>query len=184
MAQEARARSGPIEPGNIDLKNRKVLNNSDGTYSTESSITISDRGPDGSTVAVNIPTVVDGKRLSERDAEAYYRRTGQHLGKFRSIDEAVAAAKGTHLEQEKRYEGGRGLEIPPKPTGGKGFTTKKSGDMEIYRFADGEVGFFEKNPDGSGMMFRRVDGRGQPKGTPIMVKDRETFIRIHSKGPR
>ena len=99
----------PIEPGNIDLKNRKVLNNGDGTYSTESSITITDRGPNGSSVAVNIPTVVNGKRLSEQDAEAYYRRTGQHLGKFRSIDEAVSAAKNTHLEQEKRYEGNRGI---------------------------------------------------------------------------
>lgn len=106
-----------------------------------------------------------------------------------ALSRGVAAPGGApgamgRMAQEARSRAETPVEIPPKPTGGKGFTTKKSGDMEIYRFADGEVGFFEKNPDGSGMMFRRVDGRGQPKGTPIMVKDRETFIRIHSKGPR
>lgn len=176
--------NGMVEPGNIDLKNRKVLNNADGTYSTESSITITEKGRDGREVAVNLPTVIDGKRYGDKEAVAYYKRTGEHLGKFASIQAAEAAAQGTHLDQEKRYEGGRGLEIPPKPSGGKGFTSKKSGDMEVYRFADGEVGFFEKDPESAGMLFRRVDGRGQPKGTPIMVKDRETFIRIHSKGTR
>lgn len=94
---------GMVEKGNIDLTQRKVLQNSDGTVSTESSITITEQGRDGKEIAVNIPTVIDGKRYSDKDAIAYYKRNGQHLGKFSSIAEAEAAANDTHLEQEQRY---------------------------------------------------------------------------------
>lgn len=101
-----------------------------------------------------------------------------------ALDAAAPVAEPSVAPASAPSNASNGLEIPAKPSGGKGFTSKKSGDMEVYRFADGEVGFFEKDPESAGMLFRRVDGRGQPKGTPIMVKDRETFIRIHSKGTR
>lgn len=94
---------GMIEAGNIDLTKRKVLNNPDGSISTESSITITEKGEDGKEIAVNLPTVIDGKRMSDKDAVAYYKRTGEHLGKFASIKEAESAAQNTHLDQEKRY---------------------------------------------------------------------------------
>ena len=96
---------GMVEKGNIDLTKRKVLNNPDGSISTESSITITEKGKDGKEMAVNIPTVIDGKRYSDKDAVAYYRKNGEHLGKFSSIADAEAAAQNTHLDQEKRYVG-------------------------------------------------------------------------------
>lgn len=97
------AAPGMVEAGNIDLTKRKVLNNPDGSISTESSITITEKGKDGKEIAVNLPTVIDGKRMSDKDAVAYYKRTGEHLGKFASIKEAESAAQNTHLDQEKRY---------------------------------------------------------------------------------
>lgn len=100
---------GLVEPGNIDLTKRKVLDNGDGTISTESSITITETGKDGKDIAVNIPTVIDGKRYSEKEAIDYYLRTGQHLGKFASIPEAEAAAQATHEEQGRRYGAAGGI---------------------------------------------------------------------------
>ena len=91
--------TGLVEPGNIDLTKRKVLNNEDGSISTESSITVTDdKG-----IAINIPTVIDGKRYSDREAWDYYVKTGQHLGKYKTVEEAVKAANSVHLQQEKRY---------------------------------------------------------------------------------
>ena len=89
---------GLLEQGNIDLDKRKVLKNDDGSISTESSIT---EIVDGE--IVNMPTVIGGKRYEPKEAIKIYRETGRHLGKFDSIDNAVAAAQGTHLRQEKKY---------------------------------------------------------------------------------
>lgn len=97
----------PLEPGNIDLTNRPKVKNADGSVSTVSSIGIEDNG-----VFVNIPTISpDGTRLSEDDAVQLYRRTGQHLGKYQSQDEADKAAKqlsdqlGRELQSESNLRG-------------------------------------------------------------------------------
>ena len=62
--------------GNIDLDKRKVLLNPDGSVSTESSIGVSD----GNGTEYLIPTIIDGKRVSEDQARGYFEQTGQHLG--------------------------------------------------------------------------------------------------------
>ena len=106
------ATSGKNEPGNIDLKNRPVVKNDDGTSSTEYSTSFQDE--DGREVLV--PTVVDGKFLTPdgkkppegseeekhmfRRARAHYRVTGEHLGKFRSVEEANAYAEALHKSRE------------------------------------------------------------------------------------
>lgn len=94
--------SGLLAKGNIDLTKRKVLNNQDETISTESSITIynNDETRD---FAVNIPTIINGKRYSEKEAIDYYRRNGEHLGKYDTIENAVSAAQNVHLIQQERY---------------------------------------------------------------------------------
>lgn len=84
--------------GNIDINNRRTIENPDGSVSTERSITIEEDGD-----FVNIPTIVDGVETSEEDAINAYHRTGQHLGKFKSRDEAVSNAVKLHQRQEKHY---------------------------------------------------------------------------------
>ncbi len=85
---------GQKELGNLDPFNRPTLKNPDGTTSTTSSISIgTDKGE------VLIPTVVDGKRLSNAEAIEHYKKTGQHFGIFATPDDADAFAVNLHNMQ-------------------------------------------------------------------------------------
>lgn len=85
--------------GNIDLFNRPVARNKDGSISTVRSISIgTDQGE------VLIPTVSpDGRVLSDDDAIAMYEKTGRHLGIFGTPQEATAYANELHKQQENLY---------------------------------------------------------------------------------
>jgi hypothetical protein len=99
---------GLIEAGNLDIRNRPIVENADGTHSSEYSISIGDdKGRE-----VLIPTVVNGKFLTPngkkppegsaaekqmfRRAEDHYHETGEHLGIFDSPDDADAYAQILH----------------------------------------------------------------------------------------
>jgi hypothetical protein len=82
---------GILERGNINLENRPIVRNPDGSISTERSISINDRGQE-----VLIPTVVDGKVVSPEEAVNYYRATGEHLGKFKDVPSADRVAEWIH----------------------------------------------------------------------------------------
>lgn len=83
--------------GNLDPYDRKALENPDGSVSTASTISIgTDEGE------VLIPTVVDGKRLTAKQAIEHYRKTGMHFGVFDTPQHANAYAESLHNEQARR----------------------------------------------------------------------------------
>lgn len=90
---------GVLEQGNIDLHNRPKVSNPDGTYSTVRSITVDEDGK-----SVLIPTVVGDKVVSDDEAIANYKKTGQHLGKFRDRATADTYAQKLHEDQQKEYD--------------------------------------------------------------------------------
>lgn len=93
------AAEGMVEPGNIDLDNRPVLNNGPRSISTIQSITITIDGGRG----VLIPTIVNGRRVSEEEAIQHFERTGEHLGIFRSEEEASAYGKALSAQMGKKH---------------------------------------------------------------------------------
>lgn len=89
---------GLVKRGNIDLQNRPVVKNKDGSISTVRSVSFGIGRRE-----VLVPTVVDGKIVSARQALAEYRRTGRHLGTFDSPASANRYAEKLHEQQARVY---------------------------------------------------------------------------------
>ena len=91
---------GMVTPGNIDLTDRPVVQNADGTISTVKTIGVNFGGQE--TV---IPTVSDdGRILSNAEAIAQFRKTGKHFGQFDSVAAANAYGQALHVAQQKMYD--------------------------------------------------------------------------------
>ncbi len=102
--------TGLLADGNIDLNSRKILKNPDGSISTESSIGIEVDGK-----YYLIPTVIAGQRVSDDDAVAYFKKTGEHLGVFDSQETADQYAKQLHERQQAFYTLEDNAEKPVEP---------------------------------------------------------------------
>ena len=87
-----------VVPGNIDLDNRQVVVNTDGSVSTELSFSCEIDG-----LEVLLPTVVNGEIVSEEEAIEHFLSSGEHLGMFRTPEDAEVYAYLLHLRQEERY---------------------------------------------------------------------------------
>lgn len=84
---------GTIAEDELKVRARNPVKNDDGTYSTIRSITINEDGKE-----VLIPTVHNGKILSNEEAIKVYQQTGKHLGKFRTSEDAHQF--GLHISNE------------------------------------------------------------------------------------
>ena len=85
--------------GNIDLNNRPIVKNEDGSISTVRSMSFNEDGKE-----ILIPTISDdGRVMSDNEAIQVYRQTNRYLGKFDSIEEANKYAENLHNSQEKLY---------------------------------------------------------------------------------
>lgn len=91
---------GRYGEGNIDLNNRIVVHNADGSISTERSFStnIDD-------VEVLLPTIVNGNILSEEAAISHYMTSGEYLGKFSTVEAAEDYALRLHERQDWYYNG-------------------------------------------------------------------------------
>lgn len=92
---------GLVETGTIDISARPQVQNPDGSVSTVRSITIEDEKGH-----IVLPTVAaDGSRImSNAEAVAEYRKTGQHLGIFKDAASAEAYARALHEDQALALE--------------------------------------------------------------------------------
>lgn len=89
---------GRYGKGNIDLNNRKVVQNEDGSISTEESITVTIDGR-----YWVIPTIIDGKRVSDQEAIDYAIKNKKFLGKFDKLKDAEKYAEEVHKRQDWYY---------------------------------------------------------------------------------
>jgi hypothetical protein len=90
---------GMIQPGNIDVYQRPIINNPDGTISTVNSMSFG-MGPGRE---VLIPGVSSTSLLSPEQAWRQYLQTKQHLGIFSTPAAADVYGQWLHHQQEEIY---------------------------------------------------------------------------------
>lgn len=105
VRQDAKGGNAMIKRnGNLKVEGRRRMLVRDGQgrveeYGTTGSVTEYD--PQSKSYVV-IPTIVDGKKLSRRDAFAHYRDTGEFWHRAPTIREANQAANEVHAESQDR----------------------------------------------------------------------------------
>lgn len=92
---------GLMTPSNMDLMNRPVVRNPDGSVSTVRSMSVNFGNGE-----VLLPTISDdGRVLTADEAIAQHRKTGMHLGVFDTPENATNYAKNLSRDQARIYQG-------------------------------------------------------------------------------
>jgi hypothetical protein len=89
----------PLKEGNIELEGRPKVWNEKGQFETVKTIT---REFDGKTVL--LPTIINGKEVSVKEATEHYKKTGEHLGIFKNREDANKYDKQLHERMGWRGE--------------------------------------------------------------------------------
>lgn len=85
--------------GNIDLYNRPIFKNDDGSISTVRSMSFNDGNNE-----ILIPTISDdGRLMTDDEAIKNFYNTGKYLGVFRTPEEATQYADRLHRQQNFIY---------------------------------------------------------------------------------
>ena len=92
-----------VVPGNIDISKLPAVRNPDGTVSTVRSMSVNIDGKE-----VLIPTVINGRVVSDKEAIQSYLKTGRHLGMFSSPEAATAYGKSLSAQEAQRIKKARG----------------------------------------------------------------------------
>lgn len=94
---------GKYGKGNIDLENRPVYRNEDGSISTVDSFSTNIDGEEVLLPSIGFDSNGKPVRWTEDQAIDHYFKTGEHLGKFKTPEEATKYAIALHNDQEKLY---------------------------------------------------------------------------------
>lgn len=150
---------GLLRAGNVNLHNRPVVSNADGTISTVRSMSIgTDEGE------VLIPTVSDdGRIMTDQEAVDQYRRTGKHLGIFDNPDDATAYARNLHNEQAQEYGSDR---LPPLdqplPPRTDGLSINMQALQQLYAIdPEGAAGIQKMVYDSDKQQLEKAQARGE-----------------------
>ena len=121
--------------GNIDLNNRPVIHNPDGSISTVFSMTF---GPEDDGTWVLVPGVRFGlnRKMAPKEAYAWYKATGQYLGKFATMEEADVYANSLHEDQAVIYASTPGT----NRTSGELLTVYINRILSLYPPTSGDTG--------------------------------------------
>lgn len=90
----------PIIPGNLPTEIRAEVTNPDGSVSTVRTISIGTEQGE-----VLIPTVINGKVVSDEDAIRHFEETGENFGTFESPEDADAYAQALHEYHAGQLQG-------------------------------------------------------------------------------
>ena len=93
---------GQYGRGNIDLWDRPVVENSDGTTSTVASWGFFDDRIYHK--EIRVPCVIGDRVVSTSEAEEHFYQTGEYFGAFDSVEESEAYGQELHIQQAVLYD--------------------------------------------------------------------------------
>jgi hypothetical protein len=155
---------GLVEKPSISLSGRPIIKNPDGSVSSERSFSMNFDGKE-----VLLPQIVNGKLLSKEEAIEHYRKTGEHMGKFKDAASADAYAAKVHnrpMQTQWTQVTGK-AELPPPRV-----TTKMADQLGLANWIDLESGMEIRRAQPTEIgAFTAVGEREMARGEPIYTPE-------------